>query len=324
MIIRILGALLLTILAAGPSHASVPAEETMMATHVPWAIGGPRIEVDGELVDRAPEWPQESIRAIRLWDTRTAWLHLEPARGSFDWSNLDRHLAQAERHGVQHITLVVWGTPSWAADSAAATDAHWLGPGSASPPKDLADWQLFVRTLAERYRGRIHAYEIGNEPTEPMFWRGTDDQLSAMITSAAVAIRSADPQATVLAPIEASIPAGTVDALAFHWYPLPGTNPKDLQAFVWQIRAQRARAGQENLPLWLTEVNLRPGNRSRGQQLSDIAAVNRAAQRAGLAYLAWYAWTDQLAPEFMDLRQPGALAATLRISNARAADSEFN
>jgi hypothetical protein len=142
-----------------------------------------------------------------------------------------------------------------------------------------------------------------------MFWRGTPDELSALVVSAAAEINAVDPSATIVAPIQARIPAGAVDALAFHWYPTPGTDPMDLRAVVRAHRADLRARGLGGTPLWLTEVNLRPASATHVKQLADIRRLHRAAIRARLPYLAWYAWTDQLAPEFIDLQQPGALLA---------------
>jgi hypothetical protein len=298
--------------------------DPITALHVPWAIGGPRIEPDGTLVQRAPEWPHQRVEAVRLWDTRTAWLNLNPAPGIFDFTNLDAHLQQAESHGVQHTTLVLWGTPRWAARDTAGTDAFWLGPGSASPPRDLQDWCTFVRTVAERYHGRIHAYEIGNEPTEPMFWRGSQNELNDMIAVAAEEIRRVDAKATVVAPIEAILDVTSpphprsrrafphVNAWAFHWYPELGARPAVLRTHVRSLRTQLAVAGAASTALWLTEVNLRPGDASPSQQLRDVARVRDIAREVNLDYIAWYAWSDAAPPEFINLQQPGLLEETLR------------
>jgi hypothetical protein len=87
----------------GPRQGSM--EQTQIGVHIPWAIGGDRIERDGTGINHPGEWPDFEVDAIRLWDTRTAWLNPE-----------------------------LWGTPVWAAQTLSGSDAAWLGPGSASPP----------------------------------------------------------------------------------------------------------------------------------------------------------------------------------------------
>lgn len=106
--------------------------------HVPWAVGGPRIERSGRLNDFPGEWPDIPFALVRLWDTRTAWLNLEPAQDQWDFGMLDANVDKASSQ--DRYSLVLWGTPAWAAESLSADDAPWLGPGSAAPPLDNTDW----------------------------------------------------------------------------------------------------------------------------------------------------------------------------------------
>ena len=59
----------------GPRQGSM--EQTQIGVHIPWAIGGDRIERDGTRINHPGEWPDFEVDAIRLWDTRTAWLNPE-------------------------------------------------------------------------------------------------------------------------------------------------------------------------------------------------------------------------------------------------------
>ncbi len=52
--------------------------------------------------------------------------------------------------------------PSWARGDR-------LFPGS-GPPDDLDDWRIFLERLAARYKGRIQAYQIWNEPNLDREW----------------------------------------------------------------------------------------------------------------------------------------------------------
>jgi hypothetical protein len=60
--------------------------------HVPWAVGGPRIERTGRLNDFPGEWPDIPFASVRLWDTRTAWLNVEPAQDQWDFEMLDANV----------------------------------------------------------------------------------------------------------------------------------------------------------------------------------------------------------------------------------------
>lgn len=318
-------------LPTGPGDTAQPPTETLIGLHVPWAIGGNAIERDGSLTTRSPEWPDIPVEGVRLWDTRTAWLNLEPRQDQWDFSNLDAHLQQAKSHGVRDITLVLWGTPAWAASKKSDNDAHWLGLGSASMPTDINDWVDFVHKVVSRYRGQISAYEIGNEPNLDLFWNGTDAELARLVQSAAGVIHEIDPQATVVAPAPVLTnvgplqqrsahsywplltqdangnplhPSQQVDALSFHWYPQARVAPEELGELVERLRKQAIRAGLGHLPLWLTEVNYRSeGLRPREQQ-AQVERTNTVIEQLGIPKAYWYAWTD-LGPQSLMQFQPG-------------------
>lgn len=294
---------------------------------VPWAIGGPRIEADGTLRNFPGEWPTIPFQSIRLWDTRTAWLNLEPRNDLWDFSRLDRFVAKARAKGVDDISLVLGGTPRWAAKQVRPTDAAWMGPGSASPPKRLSDWSDFVSKVAQRYRGLITSYEIWNEPNNVTFWSGSRPRWAQMVQVASEAIRSADPDVTVVAsgfqmkrasdvakvaPWLAALahvrPA--VDNVSFNWYPDKADDLAALGDVLEAISRLSSAAGIAGDP-WVTELNVRRGaSLSPGQQREAVATLTAAARRGGAARITWYAWTDLGPPDLMPLypRTPAATA----------------
>ncbi len=222
-----------TPIATRPSHASTGANLT-----IPWAIGGLRIERDGSRRVFPGDWPTVPVASMRIWDARTAWLNIEPAQNQWDFTRLDAFVDKAEAHGVKSILLTLGGTPKWAAEQLKATDAAWLGPGSASPPKKWADWAEFVGKVAQRYQGRIQGYEIWNEPNSITYWSGTNAQWAKLVSIASQQISKADPKAKIAIGGFATSPAKTLasiapmltalgqsappvkpTALSFHWYP---------------------------------------------------------------------------------------------------------
>ena len=277
----------------------------MSGLHVPWAVGGPRFNEAGQVVDFPGEWPTVPVHALRLWDTRTAWLHLQPARDLWVFAHLDEHLAKAAANGVTDITLVLWGTPRWAASGESPQDAPRLGPGSAWPPSDMADWDASVTTVVSRYAGRIRAYEIGNEPNLRAFWQGTPTVLAEMTARAARIIRAQDPQARILAPAvsladqrgltaasrfwRALAKAGAdLDVATFHWYPRVA-DPTQIAPLAQAVRQGMIDAGMPRLPMWVTEAGFRRG----ATRISTlIPRTLAAAQGTGVRRVYWYAWTD--------------------------------
>lgn len=325
-----------SVVTPGPSSTSIEGSVPVQALglNIPWAVGGPRIERDGTLKVNGGDWPTVPFRAVRLWDTRTAWLNLEPANGQFAFDQLDALVQKAQANGISDITLVLGGTPQWAASSVQDTDASWLGPGSASMPSDLAEWTGFVTTVAQRYAGRITSYEIGNEPNLRTFWSGTGEQYAQFVTSAASAIRAADPGATVLAnaglvrskfdvptlakwlaPLGSAVSSHLLDALSLHYYP-QAAQLDDASAILKAMKGSLAQNGAGALPVWMTEINVRNApSLSSAAQAAAVQALGRTTVSAGFDRLYWYAWTDLGADDFVPF-QPSSSGATALVALA--------
>lgn len=271
------------------------------------------------------EWPTFEVPALRLWDSRTTWRDLEPEPDRWEFGTLDAILGTAAAHGTSDVLLVLAGTPEWAARRTRQTDAPWIGPGSASPPTDLRDWFDFVHTVAERYRGRIGAYEIGNEPNLLTFWNGTSAQWAAYVAVAAYAVHSADPSARIVADV--GLLRGTrdlatlgawaapvvinpyVDVLAVHAYP-DAAGRSRMPRLLQDAHDLLAAMGRGR-PSWVTEVNVSDGSSLRPRrQATAVRSLTRAIEAAGFQRAYWYAWTALGPDELIQLspQTPGARA----------------
>ena len=121
------------------------------------------------------------------------WDATEPARGKFAWTVLDGDVRRAAAEG-ERILVTVQRMPRWAALTPDAAAAVW----SHEPPRSIADWSSFVRAIAERYRGRVAAWQI--EPDlEFATFRGTTRDYLDMLHAARLAVRQADRNALVVA-----------------------------------------------------------------------------------------------------------------------------
>ncbi|MFN8171154.1 MAG: cellulase family glycosylhydrolase [Candidatus Nanopelagicales bacterium] len=322
-----------------PSDVAGTLAVQALGLNIPWAVGGERIERDGSLKVNGGDWPTVPFRALRLWDTRTAWLNLEPAPDQWTFGQLDALVAKARANGVTDITLVLAGTPQWAASSFQSTDASWMGPGSASMPADVAAWQEYVATVVGRYAGQITSYEIGNEPNLLTFWSGTPDQYAQLVSTAAATIRATDPSAKILvngglvrskfdvatlakwlSPMSASGLARTVDAVSLHVYPTVATLGSPTRDLLTSMKSALAANGWGSVPAWITEVNVRDGARlSAADQASAVKALGQQLVSAGFDRAYWYAWTD-LGTDQMVQFQPGSggAAALAAFSGAPA------
>jgi polysaccharide biosynthesis protein PslG len=124
---------------------------------------------------------------------RFEWRNIEGrGKGSFEWDEPDRIVDAISQAGLKVVARLD-NQPQWASSS-----IQWPGSG---PPDNPKDWTDFVTALASRYKGRIQAYEIWNEPNLDREWGGkTPDPkaYTAMLTASYQAIKAADPQAIVI------------------------------------------------------------------------------------------------------------------------------
>jgi polysaccharide biosynthesis protein PslG len=118
------------------------------------------------------------------------WGAVEIAPGQFDWTQLDDIVGYAALMGVR-VLLSVVTAPAW---SRAAG-------GEDGPPDDLSLFGTFLSTLATRYAGRVHTYEIWNEQNFAREWGGgriQGGEYVELLKVAYPAIKTADPAATVV------------------------------------------------------------------------------------------------------------------------------
>ncbi len=233
-------------------------------------------------------WPALDFGTYRTWDSGVIWPEIETARGVYDWAELDRDVGEAQTHHTQ-VLFTLGQTPTWA--SSRPDEAAVYGKGFAAPPTDIRDWRDFVRAVATRYRGRIRAYEVWNEPDQREFYTGTPAQLVALERATAEVVHGADPAALVLSPAVAGgdgvaqltflddyLAAGggrSADVLAYHGYNDPAEN--DIEA-VRSFRSLVRAHGLAGKPIWDTET---------GTDLSTTSEADTAAFVARDLVLGW-------------------------------------
>ncbi len=118
-----------------------------------------------------------------------SWNGIEPEQGRYNFRFWDMLVDEASRAGIELIPYVAY-TPEWAARE---KKDFWE-----QPPADPRTFSIIMETLATRYRGRIHSWELWNEPDNREYWQGTVDEFAQMIIPAAQAVRRADPSAKIV------------------------------------------------------------------------------------------------------------------------------
>jgi hypothetical protein len=176
----------------GPAAQRISGPAWTLAPHpVPPAFFGVTVNSPTGLM------PAFDVGALRLWDSETRWADLEPYRGQFTWSVLDRLVSAGER-AQRPVLFVLGGTPAWA--NPTAPPAPYPDGSRAAAPSDLRDWDSYVSALVQRYHGRIEGYELWPLANDPRFFNGPVSLLVQMTERASRIIRAADPKATIVCP----------------------------------------------------------------------------------------------------------------------------
>lgn len=182
----------------------------------------------GLIVDRTIEagfdWLKQQVE----------WYHTEPIeKGGFDWRELDKVAAAVSSAGLKLLLSVV-RAPAWA-----------LGDRSHGPPGDPLDFRDFMRALAERYRGHVHAYELWNEANLAREWgygRIDAGEFVELMLAGNQGVKAADPDAITVGG--ALTPAGDVDI------PDQKVQAVDDVRFLEQIYAYRDGIARDAFDAW--------------------------------------------------------------------------
>ncbi|MEO6713941.1 MAG: endo-1,4-beta-xylanase [Mycobacteriales bacterium] len=259
--------------------------------------------------DPVKRWPKVAFGSVRLWDSGVTWRQMQPTRTTWNFAALDAQVAQANAAG-KDIIMVLGVTPQWAASR--PNEAANYGAGAASPPRNLADWTTYVRTLAQRYQGKITKWELWNEPNAVLFWSAKPAaSMVPLAKSAYEVLKAADPANIVLSPgiivrtlnsplwLDEYLAAGGgryADVIAAHFYVKTFERPEALRPSMERIRAIMAKRGVADKPLWDTESSMGEANRdliySEPLASAYVAQALTLLAGHGIRRAYWYAWDD--------------------------------
>ncbi|MDX1412795.1 MAG: hypothetical protein R3293_01310 [Candidatus Promineifilaceae bacterium] len=137
-----------------------------------------------------------------------AWREIEGLeKGKFDWYRPDRIVDKVEKAGL-NLVVRLDKQPFWSEPA----DNIFQDNG---PPADMQDFGDFCGAVAERYQGRIAAYQVWNEPNLSREWGDRSPNAAEYVELLKVcyqAIKKADPEAIVISAGLA--PTGTNSELA--------------------------------------------------------------------------------------------------------------
>lgn len=248
-------------------------------------------------------WPAVAFAEWRLWDSGVSWPELEPVRDQWNFSLLDSYVRMSAENHVE-ILLTLGLTPDWAS---ARPDEHSpYADGNAAEPKRLSDWENYVRTVGTRYKGRIHYYEIWNEPNGRGMFTGSSSALLQLSRTAYGTLKSIDNSNVVVSP-SATMQGGTnwlkmfvasggcqyVDVIGYHFYVTPDA-PESAVSLIQKVSKIISGGTCAGKPLWNTESGwTTPKNFSSEQEAAGyLMRTYLLHWLLGVRRCYWYAWDN--------------------------------
>ncbi|GAB1421297.1 hypothetical protein MASR2M15_14520 [Anaerolineales bacterium] len=138
------------------------------------------------------------------------WRDIELIQGQINFEDLDAIIEKVANNNIK-ILLNLSSAPDWARPSIEKEKAEHQGDPSTlinrlaedGPPDDFADFGAFVSVVANRYQGKVQAYEIWSDPNLRKEWNSAlypirADHYVALLKTAQQAIQAADPQAIIV------------------------------------------------------------------------------------------------------------------------------
>ena len=190
------------------------------------------------------------------------WEIVEPQQGIYNFDALDSAVNYAIKNKLKVFATIAY-SPSW--------------QGGRTAVPNTQEWSLFVTMMVRRYKGKIEAYGMWNEPNLPGFWSGTIQQyLNVILVPGWKAVKREHSSALVVAPDLATIGSqwptwldamaeykNAFDVLAIHNYEdTPAKMEttfyqggwKPLQLFIPKYRPIKQYIDKVGKPTWLCEM----------------------------------------------------------------------
>lgn len=225
-------------------------------------------------VERAAQLMQDAgVQAVRMdfnWDM------LNPTADEWKFEDYDRTVDLVRKHDMELLGILDY--VSWWASS--AQDSQDWRVRLYSEPLNDYDFAHYTYEVVSHFKDRVHVWQIWNEPNTEGFWKPkpNPERYVSLLQEAYLAAKYADPHAVVLfaglsgngiegndnsgllsdfiARAYAAGARGYFDAMAIHPYMLPNGGVETLREKISAARAVMDAQGDEQVPLWLTEIGV--------------------------------------------------------------------
>ena len=135
---------------------SLPTRTTHELGASDWSIGCETLDRDyGNFDNYKPFLSELGVASARI---QSGWARCEQKKGHYDFAWLDHIVDGMLEEGVQPWINLGYGNPVYGAEKS-------LGSKIFTDEPTMKAWLKFVETIVSRYRGKVHEWEIWNNPT---------------------------------------------------------------------------------------------------------------------------------------------------------------
>ena len=185
----------------------------------------------------------------------TYWYRVQEKPEAFDFEKSDYILRELSRKGLSLMGMM-YATPLWAQIPGRHKNKYF----STGSPRNMNDWENYIKTVAQRYKGKIKSYEIWNEPDcGPSHFDGTPEEYVKMLQIAYQTIKTVDPSIEVVGggglhwQVLQNFPTEIfklgalkyMDSLSVHWKTKPGEDVMEGLSWFRDFKALMKKYGEE-------------------------------------------------------------------------------
>jgi hypothetical protein len=141
---------------------------------------------------------RSSQMGVRWWRLWVAWDAIEPEPGKFQWKNLDHVMALAQKHGMETLVCLRGGAKPWQAYGGGERPDWHLMSEHTFAPRNMADWNKFVRAISTHLKGKVRHWQVWNEPdARNGFYPFSTEKYVEVLRESARVLREVDAQNVV-------------------------------------------------------------------------------------------------------------------------------
>jgi len=297
-----------------------------------------------------PRVAQAGIAWVRWW---LRWDDIQKIPNEFNWKELDETVAEAEKNGLKIYLNITGGAQPWQQTPWAPGEKWDVMTSACFAPKDMEAWKRFLSAMGTRYKGRIAAYQIWNEPeARNGFYPFDPKAYFAVLKASAEVLREADPNAkiglggfcdaltdkTAFTNKDNLWPAGAFyvlnpqpyyDIVDCHFYSIgePGQSWDRDRECVKETAEYLKTVGEDKKPLWNSETSMYSGPVglsggwgnvpyiSESDQANELIKLHVQSLTVGVERTFWYGFIGDIGIVNGDLSPKPAYAAQALLSS---------